>query len=152
MRFDSGWTTGLLSLALCGVLPAAACWDAEPAVETETDAGPLRGEDVSPAPAEDARERRDAGAVGCPSSEPTFGTACSEGALRCPLRRHKDCTSPTCPPGCTYLGIAPGAQFSSGVSYYAVCLDGLWEQASVGDCAANKDAALCECRDQDAGQ
>jgi hypothetical protein len=151
MRFDSGWTPRLLIFMLSSVLPTAACFDTGAAAETVPDAGPLRGEDPSSPPREDGEERGDAAAVGCPASEPSYGTACSGGALRCPLRSHADCVAPSCPPGCKYLGIAPGAQLTSGVAYFAVCQDGIWTRASEGSCSTNKDAALCECGDQDAG-
>ena len=151
MRLDSGRTIRLLMLVLCGVLPTAACSEPQVADETAPDASPPRGEDASSPPEQEAGTRRDAAAGGCPASEPTYGTACSGGALRCRLQRHGDCNAPACPPGCTYLGIAPGAQLTSGVTYFAVCQDGLWRLASDGSCSANKDAALCECRDQDAG-
>lgn len=133
MRFNSGPTTCLLALALFGA--AAACSGADDAREPEADAGELRA-------AVDG---------GCPASEPTYGAACSGGALRCRLHRHGDCVAPACPSGCKYLGIAPGAQITTGVEYFAVCRDGIWTQSSEGSCSLNKEAAICDCDDQDAG-
>jgi hypothetical protein len=143
MHLNSRWTTGLLVVVLCG--SAAACSEADPVVETEPDGG-------SPGREDSSAPRGDAASGGCPSGEPTYGATCSGGELRCRLQRHGDCVAPSCPQGCKYLGIAPGAKLTSGVVYFAVCRAGVWALASEGDCSTNKDAALCECGDQDAGQ
>jgi len=98
----------------------------------------------------DAAKDDAASSGGCPASDPKPGSPCS-GDLRCRLARHGDCQSPSCPAHCTYLGIAPGAMVTSGVVYFAMCQDGQWTQTTEGNCSGNRDAAVCDCPDADAG-
>lgn len=135
-------------ITLLGLLLSAAC--------TDTPAEPMAADSSRPAqidagkPVGDAGTPHDAAADGCPAREPVSGTACS-GQLRCALQRHGDCAAPSCPEGCTFLGIQPGAKVTSGVSYFALCQNGSWTSASEGDCSVNKAAARCDCLDLDAG-
>jgi hypothetical protein len=136
----------LIRCSVFGMLLSAACSGATRETAFSPDAGATRASDA----ATDSAQPIDAATSVCPRLEPTPGAACA-GELRCQLASHGDCKAPGCPPGCKYLGIAPGATLTSGVTFFAVCQDGQWTRASEGDCSTNQAAALCDCPDHDAG-